>query len=238
MTKSRKVSKNELAERFLDRYKTLEELTSRKYNLSSSASPIAYLEKQKEFASYQIKLAYCRDIRNFLSHEPKISGEFAVTPSEKMIELLEEVTELVMNPPRCKDVAIKIQDIYYKSLRDNVLESIKEMNHGKFSHIPILEDGVVVGVFSKSSLFNYFVENNKFITEDLCFSDISEHICLKCDGQEHYRFCKYDEKVDVVKKLFEDNYKNDNRISIVFLTKNGTKKEKLMGMVTLYDILK
>ena len=230
--------KNELTEMFLDKYKTLEELTSRKYNLPSSASPIAYLEKKKEFASYEIKLSYCRDIRNFLSHEPKINGEFAVTPSKEMINLLDEVIELVINPPKCSDVAIKINDIYYKSLDDNVLSSIKEMSHGKFSHIPILEDGVVVGVFSKSSLFNYFVEKNKFITDDLKFSDIKAYICLKCDGQEHYRFCKYDEKIDVVKKLFEDNYKNDNRISIVFLTNNGKKNEKLKGMVTIYDILK
>jgi len=233
-----KYSNKDLTEDFLDKYKTLEELVSRKFKLASSASPIAYLEKRKEFASYEVRLAYCREIRNFLQHEPKVDGDFAVTPSKQMINVLEELIELVKNPPRCYDVAIKLENIYYRSLEDNVLKSIKEMSHGKYSHIPILKDGVVVGVFSKSSLFNYVVKNNKFIDDTLCFKDIKEYICLKCDGSEHYRFCKYDEKVEDVKKLFEDNYKNDNRISIVFLTKNGNKSEKLEGMVTLYDILK
>ena len=118
---------NKLSEMFLDKYKILEESTSRKYKLSSSQSPIAYLEKQKEFASFEVKLAYCREIRNFLSHEPKINGEFAVTPSIEMISLLDELIDIITNPPKCKDVAIDIKDIYFKSMEDNVLKSIQEM---------------------------------------------------------------------------------------------------------------
>lgn len=236
--KSPKKLNNKLTDEFLDKYKTLEEAVSRKYKLSAGTSSIAYLEKQKEFSAYQVKLSYCREIRNFLQHEPKINKEFAVTPSKEMITILDELIELVINPPRCKDVAINIKDIYYKSLNDNVLKSIKEMSHGKYSHIPILEDGIVVGVFSKSSLFNYVVKNNKFIDDNKTFNDIKEYICLRCDGSEHYRFCKYNDKVEDVKRMFEENYKNDNRISIVFLTKNGKKDEKLLGMVTLYDVLK
>lgn len=224
---------------FIEKYKKLEELVSHKYNLKKGASPIAFLESRREFANISDKLSYCREVRNFLQHEPKIDKEFAIIPSSEMITLIDDIIEYIENPLRCSQICIKLEDMYYCKLNDRVLDSLIGMNHYKYSHIPIMENGVLVGVFSKTSLFNYMLHERKYSLEkDTRFIDIMKYIDPNGDGSEHYEFSKIEEKVENIKKTFEINYKKAIKIAIVFLTENGLRNEKVLGMITPYDLIK
>lgn len=224
---------------FIEKYKQLEEIIRKEYNLKDGTSPIAYIEKKKEYSDISNKLSYCREVRNFLQHEPKIETEFAIIASDEMIKLIDKLILLFIKPLRCYDISIKLDHIYHRRIDDNVLESIKCMDYLNYSHIPLLENKVLKGVFSKTSLFNYMLKEKKFsLDDDLKFCDISEYINIDGNGSENYLFARNDEKVENIKKTFEENYQKAQRVSIIFLTKNGRKDEDILGMITPYDVIK
>lgn len=224
---------------FIEKYKILEDAIARKYNLTGNASPIAYIEKRREFSNIALKLSYCREVRNFLQHEPKIKKEFAVIPSNEMISLLDELINYILDLKKCKDIAIDIKNIYYCKLDDYIIESVLNINHLKYTHIPIIENGILKGVFSKTSLFNYMISERKFsLDKNLKFKDIINYINININSSEKYLYCKYNEKVDNIKKIVENNYKNAIKVAIIFLTKNGKENEEILGMITPYDLIK
>ena len=226
------MNNNEL---FIEKYKELEYVITKRYNLGKTISPIAYIEKRSEYDHFEKELEYCREVRNFLQHEGKINNEFAVTASSEMIKKLDEIIEFVRNPIRIKDVYIPLSKVYYKGLDNFVYPSMLSMDYKKYSHIPILEKGVLVGVFSKTSIFKYLLEEeNSNFNEVIKFSDIKKYISL---DEEYYLFTTKETPVEDIIEDVISNFRNGKRVAIIFVTDNGFKNGKLVGLLTPYDIL-
>ena len=226
------MNNNEL---FIEKYKELEYEITKRYHLSKTISPIPFIEKKNEYARFEKELNYCREVRNFLQHESKIKDEFAVIASDEMLEKMDEIIDAVKNPVRIKDVYVSIEKVYYKGLDSFVYPSMVSMDYKKYSHIPILENGTLVGVFSKTSIFKYLLEeeNNNF-NDFVKFKDIKKYISL---NEEYYLFTTKDAPVEEIKDEVIQFFKIGKRVSIIFVTDNGEKDGKLVGLLTPYDIL-
>ena len=226
------MNNNEL---FIEKYKELEYVITKRYNLGKTISPIAYIEKRSEYDHFEKELEYCREVRNFLQHEGKINNEFAVIASSEMIKKLDEIIEFVRNPIRIKDVYIPLSKVYYKGLDNFVYPSMLSMDYKKYSHIPIIKDKKLIGVFSKTSIFKYLLEEDiNRLNEDLSFRDIEKYISL---NEEYYLYEKLQTPVEEVKEEVIKNFKHGKRIAIIFVTKDGTINSELIGLLTPYDIL-
>ena len=70
------------AEIFLDHYKDLEYIIREKYKLENWESTIHYLTGKREFKKIVNELQYCREVRNLLSHKPKLNDRYSVEPSD------------------------------------------------------------------------------------------------------------------------------------------------------------
>ena len=222
-------------ERFIEKYKELEYVITKRYNLPKTTSPIPFIENKNEYLRYQKELNYCREVRNFLQHENKINDEFAVIASDEMINKLDEIINSVANPVRIKDVYVSLDKVYYKGLDNYVYPSMLSMDYKKYSHIPVLENGRLIGVFSKTSIFKYLLEEeiNK-LNEDLRFKDIRKYISL---DEEYYLYRTMDEPVEELVEDVIKNFRSGKRIAIIFVTTDGTVNGKLLGLITPYDIL-
>lgn len=227
---------NKLQEDFIEKYKELEELVKEEYALDDKSHPIHFLMNQDEFSFLKKEIDYCRQVRNFLQHENKINGSFAVTPSIEMVKLLDYVIEEVKYPLQAKDIMTKEEKVFYKSKKDIVIKSIIEMEN-KYTHIPIVEDGKVTGVFSSSSLFGYMKDNKKFSLEvDLTFEMLENYLLY--NKSERYLYISQNMRINRIKDLFDDYYKKAKRIGMMIVTESGKKEEKFLGIITPYDLLK
>lgn len=238
---SNKSVKRENSEIFIEKYKELERIAQERYKLKDGISSVYYLETNKEYADIKDKICYCREVRNFLQHETKVSKEFAIIPSDEMIVLIDEVIERVRNPIKAYDICVKVIDVYYKDLNDNVYLSMMSMDHRKYTHIPILEKGIVVGMFSKSTIFNLLIDNKAIsVDKTLTFKDIKEEISLDNNDSksEKYMFISRNTTKEHISELFETSYKNADRIAVMLVTENGKNTEKLLGIITPYDVIK
>lgn len=229
--------KNSNAEVFLECYRELEYAIRNKYNLDNWESAINYLTSKREFRSLTDELKYCREVRNLLAHKPKVDDQFCVEPSDRMIQLLKTVTGRIEMPPVIMDIAVPVDKILYKSLEDNVIQTLREMNEHSFGNVPILKDGVVKGVLSEKSIVQYIVMEKGFsIPETLTLGDIRSYLTRESHRKERYAFVGKNTLISDVANLFHKALDQGARIGMVFITGKGGEEEKLQGIVTAWDL--
>ena len=223
------------AEIFLDLYKTLEQVISSKYNLNKNDSPINYILGLKAYSAYKEELYYCKDVRNFLSHEPKIDKEFAIIPSDEMIELIWKIIKMINSAPTVEKILKKVSELYFVREDDYVLSALRKLSHKLYTHIPIMKNNKVIGVLSKDSVFNYLLDNDfEKIDSDKKFKDIKEYTKLDNDK---YLFIDKNITIDEIIVKVEDLLKKGNRVAYIFVSKDGTKDSDLIGLFTPLDLL-
>jgi len=228
---------NSKTELFLNKYKELESVIAAEHNLANSESAIGFIMRKPEYRSIKSELDYCREVRNLLTHNPKVKNRYAVEPSEEMILLLEQTTERIRNPQRAKHIFIPRDKVSCRSMDDYVLPAMKEMNECVYTHIPILKDGIVVGVFSENTLLSYLIDDEIVsIDHSVKFSDIAKYLPMENHRAEVFRFISQDTRVSEIEEMFAGAVQGQVRIGLIFVTANGKPTEKLLGIISAWDV--
>lgn len=225
---------------FIEKYKHLEDVVRMTYNLHESDSISFYLTGQVKYARFANEIRYCQKVRNFLVHEKKVNDNFAVEVSESMLGFINSLIDSIVNQPRCSDVQIKFRDIYWRSINDTVNETMAVMRDKLFTHVPILDDtGKVIGVFDENAMFTYIAEEGIVsIDDELCFSDIQEHLSIANREMETFVFVSPNTYVEELESIIEDSFKKGQRVGVAFVTASGKSSDRLQGIITPWDIIK
>ena len=218
----------------------MENLVRLENNLDNKDSVVNFLLYNHRLRLDKEKIRYIGEIRNLLSHNQKIDGEYPIEIQEIFIEYIEKIISYYENPPLAYDKAVKKNDIYYVGKDDFVYPAMKIMQENNYTHIPILDNDVVIGVFSDNTLFGALLEDELFFEKDkLKFSNelIQKYCNLDNHITEIFRFKAKNETLDNVKDMFSQTFKNQERLSMIFITENGKSHEKLLGIITPWDVL-
>ena len=226
-------------EQFLEKYRELEDLIRIEFSLKegNNDSPIGFLLRQEAFRNIKSDLNLCKDVRNLLAHNRKIQNVYVVEPSEEMISLLDTTILKIRRIPHAMDIAVKIEQILWRSIDDAVLPVMKLMNERSISHIPILENGVVTGVFSDNTIMSYLMDETIIEAADnIQFSDLKKYLPLEAHRADSFRFIARNTQVTKITEIFSDSMTKSERIGLVFVTASGKKTEKLLGIITAWDL--
>lgn len=224
-------------EEFLDKYKQMEVLVRNEYNLGNNDSVMNFLISNNEFKSLENELDLCRDTRNLLSHNPKINGEYAVYPSEEMIKLLDKVIQKVTQPIKASNIMVKKSELCFMGMEDKVLDAMATMKEQSYKYIPILADGVLVGMFSAKTVLEIMVNEGADIFKDnIIFEGIKNYITVENVSSKTFAFVGNSTLLSEIKEIFKDDVDNKERINIIFVTQHGKKDEKLLGIITAWEI--
>lgn len=225
------------ADEFLNQYRELEALISLKYNLSNSESAIGFLLRRPEHQSVKAELDYCREVRNLLTHNPKVDQQYPVEPSEEMIALLNRTIERIKNPKRAKHILIPRGSVSCRTMNDRVYPAMVEMRDRFFTHIPILRNNVVVGVFSENVLLNYLIDQKTIQMDNrMRFSDIADYLPIDKHKAEEFRFISQNTLLTDIEDIFSESQKNAQRIGLLFVTNSGKPTERLLGIISAWDV--
>ena len=177
---------------------------------------------------------FCRKLRNINYHNIN-DNYYLITDST--IKKLEDILEEVRHPFKVSNKATI--NIYSKQITDKVLPTMKDMNEKSYTHIPIYSEDnkSLVGIFSENSLFQYLMNDGIIqVGENTTFQDIKECIELK-NSKEIVIFVSKDELYDDVVNEFIKEFKNNNKLSCVMVTNSGIQTEKVIGIITAWDII-
>lgn len=154
-----------------------------------------------------------------------------------MIALLERTIERVKNPKRAGDICIPLSKTCTRKMSDYVFPTIFEMDEKEYTHVPIMEDDLVIGVFSENTILRCLVDEKTVrLDKAVKFSDIEKYLLIDHHKAESFRFIEYDALVSEVEDLFTNALKQDDRIGLVFVTRNGKPTEKVLGIISAWDV--
>ena len=230
------------SENFLELYKTLENVAVNYYNVTEEEDRVIYnyLEKDERFE--YTKVRYCRKMRNILSHNYNFDNSFIVEPSQDMIKFLEDTIRRIEKSNNIENFWIPKDKMISASLADKVLPKMKEMHKKKITHIPVMENGMVKGVFSENTIFRFFTDNENDgiieINENLEISAFKKYLSFNNEYGEAFEFINKDAKLVKIMDILKSNYKNNKRVEMFFVTHNGKESEKLLGLITPWDVFR
>jgi len=61
-------------------------------------------------------------------------------------------------------------------------------------------------------------------------------LSLDCEKSEGFRFMSADATVAEAASLFKESLKRHSRLGAVFVTEDGKRSQKLLGLLTVWDI--
>ncbi len=224
-------------EEFREIYIEFEDITRNKFNKKLTMDQcLKELKKQRRnpYLREESFIDFCKALRNINFHE-KNDNYYFIT--DDTINRLKRILDEVKHPFLVYDKATK--NIYSNTLNDNVLSAMKEMNKESYTHIPIYDNDnrTLVGVFSENSLFQYVMEDNIInVDETTTFNDIKKCIDLNL-SKEVVKFVSRRKLYDDVVNDFIEEFKNKNKLSCVMVTENGKSNEKVLGIITAWDII-
>lgn len=183
------------------------------------------------------------DVRNYIIHNSTENYTYPIYPSPDYNKLLKKIIMTIENPLTIynSDMCIKNdgKKMYFRTLKDNVHETIEVMLKELYTHIPILENGKIIGVFSESSLIEIFKDIHiDAMDENTTFEDIFKYIDInKQRVMEDYQFIAQNENIYEVAEKFRSSFESNKRLSCLFITANGKSNEKVLGLTTIWDVL-
>ena len=222
------------AGQFLERYREIEEWALNNLNVTEMKE----LEQMPQYKSLRSNLAFCRVLRNMLSHyDWSKAGNDMVIVTDQAVR---QVNNLYysLNPVTLMRLAIRAGQIFAPSQSDSVLAAVKVMQRNDYSYIPIVDNHRIIGVFSTKTLMRLVAENvSSLFSESLTFKDIMDFIRLVGEPNAHYGFIDPNTTVEDVSLKFQRSKTRRVRLDVLFITDNGQSDGILQGMITPGDIL-
>lgn len=195
-------------------------------------------QKNKIFLDYLQDLRMFAEMRNMLIHNPyKKDADPLLYPHSYVTKKYAEIVDLVLHPPKALSIAIPGAVIFTATLDTLIQELMNTMVKKNYTHIPIIKNDVMIGVFSENTLLSYLVANQEgIILKDATVRDFYEFIPLEKHMNEYFEFIPRNAILSEVDKIFSEGVKDVKRIAVVYITENGKNNEKILGMITPWDL--
>lgn len=169
-------------------------------------------------------------IRNILIHKNDWI-EVPLETIEKLGLIILGITQMEQNF-HTKAIDIFGKKIFIGKESDTVEVLIEAMGVRSFSHVPIYsEDGLFKWVFSMKSLVLWLTKASGPLGRDTPIRDIQ----IDTKNSE-YLFIPNDTRVSNIDEYFREYSKNRKKLWAIFLTKSGTPKDPIDGIITAWDL--
>lgn len=224
---------------FLEKYRVLEELLSERYagETRSHSSVIMEFAKSREGEMFRDRIDLCREIRNLLTHNAALNGEPVVTPARATLDMLDDIIAYVRRPPLAANWAVSAERMMTTNMRAPALKVMRAMESKGFSHVPVIENERMMGVFSQSTVFSYICGRGERVDEYTLVGDMARFLPLEKHSSERFAFIPADTSYVDAAAAFTPGPQREKRLAALFITQTGARSEPLIGMITPWDIL-
>lgn len=227
---------NEKTELFLDTWRRLETAAERVVGSTGRTNAVVALCRDPRFSAYRDELDYCREVRNLLSHQAKVDGEYAVYPSDAALQLLQEVLRKLEAPPTVADVMTPTAQLITASEDSRVTDIMRRMRDKGLTHIPLLKKERVTGVFSVETVFQAVLDGRS-IGPDTAVRDLADYLPLEKHMNHEYRFVSKGTTLQAAENIFRKGAARTRKLRLLLITRDGRPDSPLLGVVVPLDLV-
>lgn len=225
---------NRNSERFLTAFNRIDKAI--RSNMGNSKG-IGFSKAVKIMSKHNPKIDYHADdlleyaeLRNAIVHN-RVETNFAIAePHLSVVENIEMIEKVLTQPER----VIPLFQKNVVTFQDDVtLEMILEAIHKKgFSKFPIYHKNEFKGLISESGITKWLAANKFKEVKKVNMSEI-----LPFQKDSNYQFIHKDTTVFEAVDIFKEQIEKGNRVDALLITKTGSQKEPLQGIITSWDIM-
>ena len=229
---------NSREEEYLELYAQLETILRRDNKIPEDKGAIAWAKDHlPKYRGVKLQLDYCSKVRNFMIHEGKLDSAYTVTPSDVMIDFIRRTIEDIEKLPRAFDIDVKRAEVHAETIDGKIRPAMRRMVECSYTHIPILEDERVVGVFSENTLLSYMMRDTIVeIDDNATFGLMADLLPLKAHESETFGFVAQTDFAYDIAERFKASLKDQERLGMLFVTAHGKPNERLLGIITAWDL--
>ena len=185
---------------------------------------------------YESKFSLFRSIRNNLTHNVTKNNEYPVLVSVDVLNDIKEIISYINTKAISK--SIRLSKILYVKEYSYLKTVLRVMSERNVSHLPIFDNEFrVKGVISESSMIDLLANLNGVIPSNKRVIDFIDYFKIFDNPNEKYVFMGKDAYLSDAKALFLERYKDRRKLGLIFITENGSHKEKVMGLLSAYSVL-
>lgn len=226
------------AETFLSMYRVLEGILGQKYSNSDRKINSVVMQYIQDAESEPVRqqLDVCREVRNLLTHNADGAGGPIIEPSQALLDQLYEIISYVQKPQPALMFATQTDRLLVAHMNDKASDIMRRMEKNGFSYVPVLDDGRIVGVFGKHSVFSYVIENG-CIADNTRIRDFGKYLKVEGPRGQRFMFMGTDASYIEARNAFDRASGRDNRLAAIFITDTGDAGGRLLGMLTPWDVM-
>lgn len=223
---------------FMDACRDFEAAVKLKYHLDDNDSAYMYIAQLPKYTSMKEEVHVIRTLRNMYAHNNmQIDGEDILTISPLLLTTLKKLTHSISNPILVKDVMIT--NLFKANWNEKVVFLMQKMKEKGISHTPVLdEDNKLLGVFSQNTLFiRLSDEEASCINREDTLEQYAKYLPIHMHENESFDFIGCEDDIEKAKAKFKRTRKSKKRVVMLFVTKNGDMDERVLGILTPWDVI-
>lgn len=223
------------AQRFISAYNAIDQTIRSVYNYKRNMTFSDMIRRTVPLNSvvrkYEDKLIDYARLRNSIIHNS--NDEFIIAePHDDVVRLMEKIANMISQPPRVID-SVARKNILTITADVTIKSVIALMASSGFKSLPVYEDGKILGIASPNRVVDWLGQQiEKENLEKLLDNPISETL-RECDAD--VRFCIVSEDISVQEAI--DKFFSNRMLASIIITKNGSKYDKISGIITVADIM-
>ena len=174
------------------------------------------------------------ELRNAIVHAP--TGKIIAEVFSSTVEKFKKIYKRIKTPLKAYEIASR--PVYCCDLDDSLSLQIKVMRRKTYTHVPVYHGDLFIGVLSESSIFNWLSDLTRL---DLDFNklkvkDIKKYLSIQNRPNEYFKFVSKHANAYLIKQWFNESIRENKRLGAVFVTQTGAKDEKILGIITAWDL--
>ncbi|WP_077596217.1 CBS domain-containing protein [Oceanobacillus kimchii] len=188
----------------------------------SNATIKRYYEDLLEFA----------ELRNAIIHN-RIDVSYAIAePHDTIVERIEKIEEDFTSPKQVKNAFIK--QVVTFQLNDSMQKLLQVVRDRGLTKLPIYENQDFKGLITHKGIARWIANS---MNDGQLITDATAKDILEYEKSDNHLFISEEMSVYEAADVFTEQVEKGNRLAALLITKTGKEDEKLVGIITNWDIM-
>ncbi|MGQ9756152.1 MAG: CBS domain-containing protein [Desulfotomaculales bacterium] len=224
--------------RFLDAFNRIEHalrrITGNDKGLSFGAAVNKASRLDTGVRRFKDDLHQFRQLRNAIVHETT-NGRAIAEPADWVVVEIERIASLLTDPPRV--VPLFAKKVLTLGTEDSIARAVRSMLEHSFSQIPVYDGSSFAGLLTTNTIARWLGAQviNGDPQLDLARIPIAG-VLEYTEETDIYCFVKKEATLFEVLEKFRHYERKGKRLEAVLITDNGAPSEKLLGIITVWDL--
>jgi predicted transcriptional regulator len=179
---------------------------------------------------YKDDLLEFAELRNAIVHNRIDTGQVIAEPHDAIVEQIEQIESEITSPKLVMPKFEKQVHVFKsKDSLSSLLDAIHEKGYSKF---PVYDGRDFIGLITESGITKWLAKNKESSIKETLIEEIMPY-----QKDNNHQFISQDTSVYQAVEVFKEKIGNGNRIDALLITATGQKDDKLIGIITAWDIM-